>query len=272
VTQQRAAFIMRTTNLEGSGPEAGGRDTSRVQSVDRAVMLLKAISASAHPPTVWELSQACQINRSTAWRLLQTLEHHGLVERDETTQRYGIGYTALQVASAAGYDALARRVRPILRRVAEAAGESVMLAAARRFTLVYVDQVDPAGIPCPNWLGRHLPLHATSAGKVFLAWLPDDERDALLPSPLERYSEHTITDRGELWAALADVRRDGYGACVGEFEEYSNGVSAAVLDHRARPAVILNIWGPSQRVSPPRLPMLGRMALAAAHEISLVID
>jgi DNA-binding IclR family transcriptional regulator len=270
--QYRVLFIMRTTNLDTSNPQAAARDTSRVQSVDRAVMLLKAISASSRPPTAWELAQTCGINRSTAWRLLQTLEHHGLVERDETTQRYGIGYTALQVASAAGYDSLARRSRPILQRLAEATGESVMLAAVRTFSLVYVDQVDPPGVPIPNWLGRQLPMHATSAGKVFLAWLPDEERDALLPSTLARYSVHTITDRATLWASLADVRRDGYGACVGEFEEFSNGVSAAVLDHRARPAVILNIWGPSQRVSPARLPMLGRMALAAAHEISVVID
>ena len=70
-----------------------------------------------------------------------------------------------------------------------------MLAAVRTFSLVYVDQVDPPGVPIPNWLGRQLPLHATSAGKVFLAWLPDEERDALLPSALERYSVHTITDR-----------------------------------------------------------------------------
>lgn len=270
--QQRVAFIMRTTNFDGSNAPPGARDGSRVQSVDRAVMLLKAISASSRPPTAWELAQACGINRSTAWRLLQTLEHHGLVERDEATQRYGIGYTALQVASAAGYDALARRTRPILQRLAETTGESVMLAAVRTFSLVYVDQVDPVGVPVPNWLGRQLPLHATSAGKVFLAWLPDDERDALLPSALERYSGHTITDRAGLFASLANVRRDGYGSCEGEFEEFSNGVSAAVLDHRARPALILNIWGPSQRVSPPRLPMLGRMALAAAHEISLVIE
>lgn len=263
---------MRTTNTDSSDPPEGARDGGRVQSVDRAVVLLKAISASPRPPTAWELAQTCGLNRSTAWRLLQTLEHHGLVDRDEATQRYGIGYTALQVAAGAGYDALARRARPILQRVAEAAGESVMLAAVRTFSLVYVDQVDPAGVPVPNWLGRQLPMHATSAGKVFLAWLPDEERDALLPSRLERYSVHTITDRAQLWASLADVRRDGYGSCLGEFEEFSNGVSAAVLDHRARPAVILNIWGPSQRVSPQRLPMLGRMALAAAHEIALVID
>jgi DNA-binding IclR family transcriptional regulator len=263
---------MRTLDPEPEHTPPTPRDGNRVQSVDRAVLLLRAIAASAHPPTAWELARTCGINRSTAWRLLQTLEHHGLVQRDGTTQRYGIGYTALEVAAAAGYDGLARRARPILQRVAKDAGESVMLAAARTFSLVYVDQVDPPATPTPNWLGRNLPLHATSAGKVFLAWLPEAERDAVLPSVLERYTAHTVTDRARLFASLAEVHRDGYGACLGEFEEFSNGVSAAVLDHRARPAVILNIWGPSQRVTERRLPTLGRMALRAAHEISLVME
>jgi DNA-binding IclR family transcriptional regulator len=263
---------MRAADHEHEASPKAARDGYRVQSVDRAVMLLRAISASAQPLTAWELARACGLNRSTAWRLLQTLEHHGLAERDEVTQRYSIGYTALQMASAAGYDGLARRTRPILRRLALEAGESVMLAAARTFTLVYVDQVDPPTVPTASWLGRQLPLHATSAGKVFLAWLPDEERDAVLPSVLERYTPNTITDRGRLEASLAAVRRDGYGACAGEFEEFSNGVSAAVLDHRARPAVVLNIWGPSQRVTERRFPTLGRMALRAAHEISLVLE
>jgi DNA-binding IclR family transcriptional regulator len=250
---------MRTQDSSREPANEDARDGSRVQSVDRAVMLLRAISTSAHPPTAWELARACGINRSTAWRLLQTLEHHALVERDPTTGRYGIGYTALEVAASAGYDGLARRARPILERVAQDAGESVMLAAARRFSLVYVDQVDPPTVPTANC-------------KVFLAWLPEDERDAVLPSVLERYTDQTITDRGRLFESLAAVRRDGYGICIGEYEEFSNGVSAAVLDHRARPAVILNIWGPSQRVTERRLATLGRMALHAAHEISLVLE
>jgi DNA-binding IclR family transcriptional regulator len=263
---------MRTEDPSRGTAKEESRDGSRVQSVDRAVMLLRAISASAHPPTAWDLARACGLNRSTAWRLLGTLEHHGLVERDPATGRYGIGYTALEVAAAAGYDGLARRARPILERAARDAGESITLAAARRFSLVYVDQVDPPTVPTANWLGRQLPLHATSAGKVFLAWLPEDEREAVLPSVLERYTDQTVIDRNLLWESLAAVRRDGYGICLGEFEEFSNGVSAAVLDHRARPAVILNIWGPSQRVTERRLPELGRMALHAAHEISLVLE
>ena len=171
------------------------RATHRVQSVERAVALLKATAAAPHPASVWELARTCGVNRSTAWRLLGTLEAQGLVERDPVTQRYTVGYEAIQVAGAAGYDGLARRVRPLLQRLAETAGESVTLAAARRFSLVYVDQVDPPGVACPDWMGRSLPLHATSSGKVFLAWLPDEERDAVLAPHLEAYTPRTITDR-----------------------------------------------------------------------------
>jgi len=263
---------MRTEDPSREPANEDARDGNRVQSVDRAVLLLRAISTSAHPPTAWELARACGINRSTAWRLLQTLEHHALVERDPTTGRYGIGYTALEVAASAGYDGLARRARPILERVAGDAGESVMLAAARRFSLVYVDQVDPPTVPTANWLGRQLPLHATSTGKVFLAWLPEDERDAVLPAQLPAYTQRTITDRARLERALADIRRAGYGSCVGEFEEFSSGVSAAVLDSAMRPVVIVNLWGPSQRLTRERLRTLGGLALKTAHEISLVLE
>jgi DNA-binding IclR family transcriptional regulator len=243
-----------------------------VQSVDRAVALLKAIAGGGEPATAAELALACGINRSTAWRLLSTLEANGLVERDTRNQRYAIGYAAFQVASAAEDDAIARRVRPILMRMAEETGEIVTLAAARRFSLVYVDQVDPPKTLSPSWMGRPIPLHATSSGKVFLAWLPEQERDSLLHGELETFTEKTITDRAALETELAEIRRVGYGACVGEFEDFSNGVSAAVLDRRGRPLVIVNIWGPSQRVTRARLPGLGRAALRTAHEITAGLE
>ena len=120
--------------------------------MDRAITLLKSVAASTTPPTVLELAQASGINRSTAWRLLRTLEHHGLVDRDPITQRYTIGYGAISVASAVTDDALARRVRPLLEDLAARTGESVMLAVAKRFNLVYVDQVDPPSVMAPSWL------------------------------------------------------------------------------------------------------------------------
>jgi DNA-binding IclR family transcriptional regulator len=238
-----------------------------IQSVDRAATLLKTIAASPRPPTVLELAAECGLNRSTAWRLLATLEQHGLVERDAVSQRYGVGYAALRLAAAAEHDSLVRRARPELERLALETEETVNLAVARRSNLVYVDQVDPPQIMAPNWLGRPLPLHATSTGKAFLAFLPADERDAILAQRLERFTRTTITSRRRLERELDDVRRAGYSVCAGELEESLFGVSAPVLDERGRPLAIVSVWGPEHRVPRRRLPDVGRRAARTAAAI-----
>ena len=116
-------------------------------------------------------------------------------------------------------------------------------------------------------MGRPLPLHATSSGKVFLAWLPEDERDAVLPPRLNAYTRTTITDRKRLDAEFEEIRRLGYSTCSGEFEQFQNGVSAAVLDSQGRPMIIVNIWGPSSRVTPGGCADLGHVALITAYDI-----
>jgi DNA-binding IclR family transcriptional regulator len=257
---------------EQPGLANGASATLRIQAVDRAVALLKCVAEATTPPTALELAQACGINRSTAWRLLRTLEYHGLVDRDEITQRYTVGYGAISVAAAATDDALVRRVRPLLEKLAVRTGESVTLAVVKRFNLVYVDQVDPPNLVVPSWLGKPLPLHATSGGKVFLAWLRPGERDAILPKQLPRYTDRTITDRARLEAELDEVRRTGYGMCNREYEEFSSGASAAVLSSRRQPIAVINVWGPAPRNPVKRLHEIGREAVRTADEVRALLD
>jgi DNA-binding IclR family transcriptional regulator len=254
------------------GPTRGDKSSLRtIQAVDRAAALLKAVADSRQPLAVGELASATGLNRSTAWRLLATLERNGLVERDPLTQRYSVGYAIVQMSAAGEYDALVRRARPVLERLAEETGETVSLAVAKRFNLVYIDQVEAATIMSPSWLGRAVPLHATSSGKAFLAWLPPEERDALTPARLNRYTDATITTRRDLEEELEAVRRDGYSICLGELEETLFGASAAVLNERQRPVAIVGVWGPQHRVSRERLPQIGRQALGAASEIKKLL-
>ena len=242
-----------------------------IQAVDRAAALLKAVAASRRPLTVVELAAATELNRSTAWRLLATLDRHGLVERDPTTQRYSLGYAVVQMAAAGDFDALVRRARPVLERLAVETGETANLAVAKRFDLVYVDQVEAPQVMSPNWLGRSVPLHATSSGKSFLAWLPPQEREALTPLRLKRFTATTITRRRELEEELEAARRDGYSICVGELEETLYGVSAPVLSDRQRPVAIVSVWGPQHRVPRERLAEIGRKTVRAAAEIERLL-
>lgn len=242
-----------------------------VQAVERAAALLKAVANAPQPATVPELARACRLNRSTAWRLLATLEGQGLVERDPISQRYRVGFCIFQIAAGDDHDSLVRRAHPVLERLARTTRATVSLAVAKRFNLVYIDQIDEPRALSPNWLGRSLPLHATSGGKAFLAWLPREERDALLTGRLKRYTATTVTERRRLERELAADRRRGYSACLGELEETLYGVSAPVLDQWQRPLAIVNTWGPSQRFTVDRLHEVGVKTARAADDIRALI-
>lgn len=265
------AEVIESEFADTATGSATGTGIQRIQAVDRAVVLLKAVANSTTPPTALELAQATGINRSTAWRLLRTLEYHGLLDRDAITQRYTMGYGAIPIAAAVTDDALVRRARPLLEDLANRVGESVTLAVAKRFNLVYVDQVDPPDFIVPSWLNVPLPLHATSGGKIFLAWLRADERAAILPREMQRYTERTITDHEELLRELETAREVGYALCDCEYEEFSSGVSAAVLNSRRYPMAVVNVWGPAPRNPPRRLHEIGREAAATAESVSALI-
>jgi DNA-binding IclR family transcriptional regulator len=260
-------------SLVGSEAEVriDGSETTlpaRVQSVDRALRLLEVVAATApRGETVTTLAASCDINRATAWRLLGTLEARGLVERDPATNRYRIGLAMLRMSASAGYDGLVRRTRHILERVSKQTGETADLAVAGQHGVTYVGEVAPPSVMAINWVAREVPLHATSTGKAFLAWLPPEEARALLDVPLPRFTDTTLTDPNELMAQLGEIRARGYAECPGELEPALFGVSAPILNLDSRPLGVFSIWGPVSRVPVRRFAELGPLAVAAAAEV-----
>ena len=243
-----------------------------VQAVDRAMTLLRTVATSREPPSLNELANATGLNRSTAWRLLATLEKHAMVELNPASNRYTIGYGAMQVGAVADHGSLVRRVKPALRELLDATGERVSLAVVRGVNLIYVDQLDPADGPQERWVGAPLALHASSSGKILLAHLPPSERAGALPGELLRYTPTTITDLGRLETELAAARERGYATCVGEDVRYSNGVSAAALDAQGHPIAVVNVWGIEQRVPERRFPALGEAARKTAEHVAVLLN
>jgi DNA-binding IclR family transcriptional regulator len=244
-----------------------GVNGGRIQSVQRAAALLDAIAGAPEPATAPELAERCGLNRTTAWRILATLEEEGLVERDPVTGRWAIGPAVTRLASAAT-DSLTRHARPHLEALSRRTDETVSLALPRRLQLVYVDQVQAPHVMAADWLGRAIPLHATSTGKALLAWLPPDERDAALSQPLARFTERTITDPERLRHELDRVRTRGYAVSRGELETALWGASAPVLDLHGRASAVVSVWGAESRLRPRGLDELGREAAATAAAVA----
>jgi DNA-binding IclR family transcriptional regulator len=235
-----------------------------IQSVDRALGLLDAIAGSAEPLATSELARRAGVNRSTAWRLLATLEAHRLVDRDPATGGYRIAYGAVRLAAAASPAALARRLRPTLEWLVRETGESAQLTVLEAGTLRVIDEVAAPSVLTVRWLGRLLPFDTSSVGKVLYAYRPPAELDALLSRPLERRTERTITDPVAFRAAVDDARRTGIGSSVGEYDLDVNGYSSAVVD-RGVPIAFLSVSGPAARIPPARLDLLGPALLEAAE-------
>ncbi len=251
-----------------TGHRSAPGTTARIQSVDRAIDLLLAVAAAVPTASgVPALARACGLNRATAWRLLKTLQARGMVALDETTGRYSLGLTAIELGGAAGPDALIAVAHPVLEQTCRETGETASLAMPGMGGLTYVDEVTPIAVLTASWLGRAVPLHATSTGKALLAFLPVEQVRRVLADDLPKFTDTTIVTPDELAAELTATRARGYGTCAGELESSLYGVSAPVLDRTGRPLAVLSIWGPKDRVSEQMFASLGAIAVRAARQV-----
>ena len=168
------------------------------------------------------------------------------------------------IAQSAGTDNIIALARPRLERLSLQTGETAALAVWRQGALTYVEEVGPPAIVSATWLGQTVPLHATSTGKVLLAFGDGQAVPRRARRGLERFTETTITTLAALDEQLAQVRLRGYATCRGEYEASAWGVSAPVVDRSGRLVAVLSIWGPGSRVTEERFDVLGPLVHTTA--------
>ena len=154
----------------GTDGDAGA--ATGVQSVDRALTILELLARGGEAG-VTEVAAELGVHKSTAFRLVATLEAHRLVEQTEDRGKYRLGVGA---AAARRRDQCpARRGaggQVVCRQLAADTGETVNIAVLSETSALYLDQVAGSSALQPhNWVGQHIPLHATSNGKVLLSGL-----------------------------------------------------------------------------------------------------
>ena len=240
-----------------------GRDAGLIRSVDRAVAILDALAVGGWQAGA-EVARELGVHRSTALRLLATLERHGLVERDQRTAKYRLGGRLVQLASAVRGEAdLRLAARPVCEALARAVGETVTLDVLEGDEIVPIEQASGSkSVMSVNWLGTRSPAHCAASGKVILAFAPDDVRSRFLLRPLERRTAHTITSREELEAQLAAARRSGHATTSEELEVGLSAIAAPVRGAGGDVVAALDVSGPAHRFREESLPEL----LARTHE------
>lgn len=240
-----------------------------IRSVDRALAALDALAGLGEAGAT-RIAADLGVHKSTASRLLHTLVAHDLVEQDPHSSRYrlGVGILRLAAATTARLDIVVE-ARPIAQELAEATGETVNIAVLSGAAALYVEQCAPPGpLPRHDWVGQHIPLHATSNGKVLLSGLSDEAILALLDLPLAAHTPATVTDPRVLLAQVAEVRERGWSLVADELEVGLRAVAAPVRNAQGGVPASLSVSGPGFRFTAEAAEQARTPLLEAAARIS----
>ncbi len=232
-------------------------------------MSILQVLAKQGPSGVTEIAEALAIHKSTVFRLLATLESRGMVEQDSERGRYRIGYTMVELAAGAGkVNDLSALSHAICQELAAAVGDTVNVAIRDGDDVISIDQAIGASIMSIDWVGKRTPIHATSAGKLFMAHMTPGEIEEIFAKRPMKYTPHTIIDPVRLAAEFETIREQGYATTSEEHEIGLAALAAPIRDLNGRIIAAVTLSGPTFRINEETVPGLAEQLMRAAAKIS----
>jgi DNA-binding IclR family transcriptional regulator len=220
-----------------------------VQSVSRAIDILRALAGAGRGLGVTGLAERLGVAKPTAHALLRTLEAGGLVGQDHETGKYRLGPALLELGNAY-LETHELRARSVVwaDTLANRAGEAVWVAALSGDHMLVVHHAfRPEGAVQILEVGAVLPWHTCALGKAVVAHLAPEERGVLLAAPLAPLTGGTVTDPEVLAGQLATAAAVGCAVEDGEAAIGDGGIAAPVFD---RDGVVgaIGLVGPVERL------------------------
>jgi DNA-binding IclR family transcriptional regulator len=248
-----------------------GGNPYMLQTVDRALRLLLLFEEVDQEYRVGEMAAMLGVDKSIASRLAATLANRGFLERAPGSEAFRIGpeLGRLGVLNMSSSHNLVELARKPMENLAAETAETVNLARLEDGKVVNISQVDGAHlVGVGDWVGWKTEPHATANGKVLLAFTEDSAENLSIQTPLEAFTEQTITNVKDLRSELGRVRSEGWASSLGELEDGFNGAAVPVSDALGRCLASLSVSGPVYRMPPSRLPEIAVLCKKAGGEIS----
>ncbi|MER5714103.1 IclR family transcriptional regulator [Streptomyces sp. NPDC002132] len=220
-----------------------------VQSIERAAAILRLLAGGPRRLGLGEVAASLGLAKGTAHGILRTLQHVDFVEQDAATGKYQLGAALLHLGTSY-LDVNELRSRSInwADALAARSGEAVRLGTPLEGQVLVVHHVfRPDDTLQTLDVGSLLPLHASSLGKVLLAFGTAPLQTAV-EAGLEAYTRHTLVTREQLTRALADIREVGWAGEVQELSMGEAGVAAPIRGHGGLVVGAIGLSGPVERI------------------------
>lgn len=227
----------------GSDQGAGG-----LRSVGTALDVLECFAIDGSLG-VSDVARRLGIGKATAHRLLQTLATRGFVEQDRETGKYRLGMHLYELGHLAqARNTFRHAALPHLQAIAAATGYTVNFSVPDGVDVVFVERIETgAGGELLGHVGRRLPLHCTSSGKVIAAFNPAVDQ-ARRTAGFPPYARRTIRTETAWSRAMADVRRQGFAVSHGESFEGMTSIAVPVMQRKVAVASI-SAFGPTDQIA-----------------------
>jgi len=259
-----------TTVAERKTEKSEGGRVYTVPSVEKCFEILELFQDAGSQLSLSDVIKATRVQKTTAFRILSTLERSNYISKDTATGKYQPGLRLIELSARfLSSQGILKIIKPYMEELQRQFSETVCLALRKGDKLLYVTIVESSlTLRMVATVGSAAPWHASALGKAISANMPEHELEALvLKQPMPRYTSHTITDAGQLREQLRLVREQGYGEDNEEVEEGASCLAAAVFGYFGDPLGGISISGPTNRMRSQRTAMLTAIT-AAAKEIS----
>jgi DNA-binding IclR family transcriptional regulator len=226
-------------------------DTPTIQSLDRGLAILEAVAGSPVPVPLKQLTDLIGIDRSSVFRLANTLRQRRFLANPKGSNDYILGPTAWRLSRRYGRTVLGTFFHHYLQDLSAALGETSHFAVHEGIEVFFIDHHIPTGqvVSVAGQTGEFAPLHCTAHGKALLA---DCDRGALRellgPGPLRAYTGATVRSVARLALVCAQVRVDGFALDAGEYLEEVTCVAAPIRDPQGEIVASVGISSPLRRL------------------------
>jgi IclR family transcriptional regulator, acetate operon repressor len=264
MSQEASANGPRKRAERGMGIVSGN------QAVRRAIAVLKAFSDEMPDMGVTEVSRRVNLHKSTVYRLLSAFEDEGLIARNPETGKYRLGPELIVLGEQVLRHTEVHRVAlPFLRELAERTGETIDLEVLSGGNVVTIEEIGGKHVVAASGaIGMPWAAHATSNGKVLLAYQPVERQRQILSRTLRRFTSRTLTDAKAVARELAKVREQGYALSFGELEEHLVAIGIPIRGRSGDAVAAVSISGPDTRLTPDKLSGLLKLGIETCSRIS----
>jgi IclR family acetate operon transcriptional repressor len=239
-------------------------------AVTNALDILDLLGQSVHGLRLKDIAARLDLPESTAHRLLAGLVSRGYVQQHDD-QSYELGWKIVVLADALGSDArLVQAMRPSLQKLVRELGQTINLAVLSNDQVMYLAcQTPVSSLSLYVTPGLTLPVHATSLGKVLLAFSPPDETETVLSRlDYKPLTAQTIADAAGLRAALERVREQGYALDLGELRPDVSCIAVPVRDASGRVRAAISMTAPAAELPADWQTSFPNRLMSAAAEAS----